>query len=129
MAWNARPEYEQRQQVISIDLVGGKVVRRMAPVERPASPDDEESIPAGRAVLEESSGNRGDSSGGGAFSKNPLLGALIKPVFDPKGKGVSHKGRKVNSTKWRRVQDDLDDNEDLILDGGVHGPVDEAQGT
>lgn len=128
MEWNARPEYEQRQQVISIDLVGGKVVRRMAPVERPASPDDEEVIPDGGAVLEETSGNRRGGSGG-AFSQNPLLGGLIKPVFDPKGKGAAHQGRKVDATKWRRVQDELDDNEGLILDGGVYGPVDEARGT
>ncbi|KAI8953158.1 C2HC5 finger protein [Xylaria longipes] len=119
MEWNARPDYEKRQQVVSIDLVRGKVIRKMAPVERPESPDDDVDEDNG-AVLEDTSGNRGAGSGG-AFSKNPLLGGLIKPVFDSKGKGGIREGRKVNATKWRRVQDDLDDNEGLILDGGVYG--------
>lgn len=39
MEWNARPEYEKRRQVVSIDLVGGKVIRKMALVERPKSPE------------------------------------------------------------------------------------------
>lgn len=134
MEWNARPEYEKRRQVLSIDLVGGKVVRKMAPVERPASPEEEGGAvlrtDGGAAALEETSGNRGGGNGnGGAFSKNPLLGGLIKPVFDAKGKGAAQEGRKSHATKWRRVQDDLDDNEGLILDGGVYGQVDEVQGT
>ncbi|KAI0418792.1 putative zinc finger motif, C2HC5-type-domain-containing protein [Xylaria grammica] len=120
MEWNARPDYEKRRQVVSIDLVGGKVVRKMAPVERPHSPDEEVIKDSGTA-LDEISGNRG--GGGGAFSKNPLLGGLIKPVFDVKGKGTAQEGRKANTMKWRRVQDDLDDNEDLILDGGLYGQV------
>ncbi|KAI0856837.1 C2HC5 finger protein [Xylaria cubensis] len=121
MEWNARPDYEKRRQVISIDLVQGKVVRKMAPVERPESPDDNDDVSkGGRAVSEETSGRQGTGNGG-AFSKNPLLGSLIKPVFDYKGKGGSSEGRKANAMKWRRVQDDLDDNEGLILDGGVYG--------
>lgn len=120
MEWNARPEYEKRRQVVSIDLVGGKVVRKMAPVERPESPDDDNDDvdkDDGAAVLGETSGNR-SAGNGGAFSKNPLLGGLIKPVFDSKGKGATREARKANATKWRRVQDDLNDNEGLILDGG-----------
>ncbi|KAI1294326.1 C2HC5 finger protein [Xylaria venustula] len=120
MEWNARPEYEKRRQVVSIDLVGGKVVRKMAPVERPESPTEEEIKIDNGPVLSETDGNRGRGAGG-AFSKNPLLGGLIKPVFDAKGKGAAQEGRKANSTKWRRVQDDLDDNEDVILDGGAYG--------
>ncbi|TRX93631.1 hypothetical protein FHL15_005603 [Xylaria flabelliformis] len=120
MEWNARPDYEKRRQVISIDLVQGKVVRKMAPVERPESPDDDDVNKGGGAVSEETSGRQGTGNGG-AFSKNPLLGGLIKPVFDYKGKSGSQEGRKANATKWRRVQDDLDDNEGLILDGGVYG--------
>ncbi|KYK60973.1 uncharacterized protein DCS_02113 [Drechmeria coniospora] len=38
MEWNAKPDYEKRRQVISIDLVGGKVVRKMAAIERPRQP-------------------------------------------------------------------------------------------
>lgn len=122
LEWNAKPEYEKRQQVLSIDLAGGKVIRRMAPVERPATPEsDEDYSPPElkRDVLKKTAGNRG--GGGGAFSGNPLLGSLIKPVFEIKGKGPELEGRASKKTGWRRVQNDLDDNEDIILDGGVYG--------
>jgi len=124
MEWNARPEYEKRRQVISIDVVRGKVVRKMAAVERPESPEEEDSHMTSESALKETDGNR-SSGNGGAFSKNPLLGGLIKPVYDSKGKGAAQEGRTANSTKWRRVQDDLDDNEGIILDGGVYGQADE----
>ncbi|OTA63268.1 zf-C2HC5-domain-containing protein, partial [Hypoxylon sp. EC38] len=117
MEWNARPDYEKRRQVVSIDLVGGKVVRKMAAVERPESPEDDAQI---NPILEETNGNRGGGTGG-AFSKNPLLGSLIKPVFNAKGKGGQLEGRDPRATRWRRVQDDLDDNEAVILDGGAYG--------
>ncbi|POS74863.1 hypothetical protein DHEL01_v206739 [Diaporthe helianthi] len=128
MEWNARPDYEKRQQVVSIDLVGGKVVKKFVAKERPATPDEErEDEPlgtgaaAGGGVLEETSANRRPGAGG-AFSRNPLLGGMIKPVYDAKGKGVALEGRKDKAaTRWRRVQDDLDDNEAIILDGGVYG--------
>lgn len=127
MEWNARPEYEKRRQVMSIDVVGGKVVRKMAPMERPATPEESEEedtyrTPSTKAnVLNETSGNRT----GGAFSSNPLLGSLMKPIFKAKGKDTSEDNveqrRRDRSTRWRRVQDDLDNNEDMILDGGVKG--------
>ncbi|KAK1759014.1 putative zinc finger motif, C2HC5-type-domain-containing protein [Echria macrotheca] len=119
MEWNALPEYEKRTQVVSIDLTGRKVFKKMAKIERPPSPtEDADEIP----ILRETSGNQGH---GGAFSRNPLLGSLIKPVFvvDEKGKGVELEGRKSDkNTRWRRVQDDLDDNAAIILDGGARGP-------
>ena len=119
MEWNARPDYEKRQQVLSIDLVGGKVVRKMVNVERPPSPQEPEPEASNETgpVLTERSGNAG-----GAFSRNPLLGGLIKPVFevDEKGKGKELEGRK-DKKGWRRVQMDIDDNEGVILDGGVYG--------
>ncbi|KAI0164581.1 zf-C2HC5-domain-containing protein [Xylariaceae sp. FL1272] len=120
MEWNARPDYEKRRQVVSIDLVGGKVVRKMAAIERPQSPNGEQPSVAHSPALEEINGNR-EKGNGGAFSKNPLLGSLIKPVFDVKGKGAEKEGRKAKTTKWRRVQDDLDNNEAVILDGGIYG--------
>lgn len=123
MEWNARPEYEKRQQVISIDLVGGKVVKKFMAKERPPTPDEEDYVNAG-GVLEETSSNRGNGGAGGAFSKNPLLGGMIKPVYDLKGKGEALEGRKDKTTRWRRVQDDLSDNEGIILDGGVYGGKD-----
>lgn len=119
MEWNARPDYEKRQQVVSIDLVGGKVVRKMMARDRPPTPPEEDEVTQGGALEEIDVNTR--SATGGAFSKNPLLGGMIKPVYDAKGKGVALEGRKDRATRWRRVQDDLDDNEAVILDGGVYG--------
>ncbi len=144
MEWNARPEYEKRQQVMSIDLVNGRVVRKMAPAERPRTPEETETetddggeepiLSRGAAALP--SGGRGT---GGAFSSNPLLGSLMKPVFKPaKGKETATatagenedvvagdkdaaRQRRAERKGWRRVQDDQDDNEGMILDGGIHG--------
>jgi hypothetical protein len=123
MEWNARPEYEKRRQVVSIDLVGRKVVKKMAAVERPPSPteDGNNGVDGQEAsVLADVDTNR-ETGSGGAFSRNPLLGGVIKPIYDAKGKGVELEGRKDKKTRWRRVQDDLDDNEAVILDGGVYG--------
>ncbi|KAK5115121.1 hypothetical protein LTR62_001818 [Meristemomyces frigidus] len=117
--WNARPEYEKRRVVASINVVGGKVVRRMAEVERPdfsqnsqdgAEENDDYQIPATAA-------GRGD--GGGAFSRNPLAAGLIRPLARvEEGKAVVRE----KETMWRRVQMDGDaDNEGWILDGGVYG--------
>jgi len=120
--WNARPEYEKRRQVVSIDVVRGKVVKRMAAVERPDfgssshPPSDEEEEAEVSNALAESSGN----AGGGTFSRNPLLGGLIRPVW--KGKDVvDGDEEKPKKKTWRRVQDDLEDNEGIILDGGAYG--------
>ncbi|KAI8956486.1 zf-C2HC5-domain-containing protein [Daldinia sp. FL1419] len=121
--WSARPDYEKRRQVISIDVVSGKVVRKMAAVERPKSPEDD--VRSDTVLQELNSTNHGNANrgygSGGAFSKNPLLGSLIKPVFDAKGKGSKLEGRDPKATRWRRMQDDLDNNEAVILDGGVFG--------
>lgn len=128
MEWNAQPDYEKRRQVVSIDLVGGRVVRKMAAMERPATPEDEIDSDADQEELGETSGNASEPfrEGGGAFSSNPLLGSLMRPVFEAKGKDKDMSGvrdREERRKGWRRVQDDLDDNEDVILDGGVYGHV------
>ncbi|PBP25585.1 C2HC5 finger protein [Diplocarpon rosae] len=122
---SARPEYEKRRQVVSIDLVKGKVVKKMAAVEKPLfqhvhSESEEEET--GDHPLAEVSGNAG--SGKGTFSKNPLLKGLIKPVWagSGTGRGKEVEGEPVVKIKtWSRVQDSLDDNEDVILDGGAYG--------
>ncbi|KAL4725633.1 hypothetical protein ACLX1H_007782 [Fusarium chlamydosporum] len=124
MEWNARPDYEKRKQVVSIDVVGGKVVRRMAAVERPVTPESEDEIvdEANYGTVDDASANKSLGRNGGAFSGNPLLGSLIKPVFDAKGKGAEVEGRESRRKKgWQRVQHDLDNNEGVILDGGVYG--------
>jgi hypothetical protein len=115
--WNARPEYEKRKVVASIDLAGGKIVRRMAATERPATPDSEDEPPEQTLAPVD---HGAISSGSGAFSKNPLLGGLIRPTI----KVEESKGKDKQSDRkqtWRRVQDDNDDNEQWILDGGVYG--------
>ncbi|KAF2809995.1 C2HC5 finger protein, partial [Mytilinidion resinicola] len=112
--WHARPEYEKRRAVVSIDLVGGKIVKRMAKMDRPQTPESEaEDEDEGVAEPVVSGGK------GGAFRQNPLLGSLIRPVarVDAKGKGVEREKKQT----WRRVQDDNNDNEQWILDGGVYG--------
>lgn len=121
--WNARPEYEKRRVVVSVDLVGGKAVRRMGEVERPREKDE---------VIADDQMAKGGKSGDGAFSRNPLLGDLIRPVWkrtlpdehtDSESKQEAEVEDKENAPKrgtWRRVQDDQEDNEALILDGGAY---------
>ncbi len=125
LEWNAKPEYEKRRQVLSLDLVGGKVVKRIGVVERERervpSSDDDGDDDVDETVLAKNTGNADRGHGKGAFSHNPLLGALIKPVYDSgKGKGIDTSGGERKKT-WRRVQDDYEDNEDIILDGGAFG--------
>jgi len=119
MEWNARPDWEKRRVVASIDVVGGKVVRKMAEVEKPQSDDDDDEQPAEDFVQPKAGSNR-DNGGSGAFSQNPLLGALIRPVARA-DKGKDKAAEKESRSTWRRVQDDNDDNEQWILDGGVYG--------
>ncbi|KAJ4297837.1 hypothetical protein N0V90_005733 [Kalmusia sp. IMI 367209] len=121
--WNARPEYEKRQVVASLDLVGGKIVKRYerTGAERPSTPDSEEELLEPAEVSDPSA----ISSGSGAFSRNPLLGRLIRPTIKVDGKGKDKEGARKQT--WRRVQDDNDDNEQWILDGGVYGGRPDAQ--
>jgi hypothetical protein len=118
--WNARPEYEKRTVVASIDLAGGRIMKKMAAVERPTTPEseDEPSYPV------KNTDNHAISSGGGAFSRNPLLGGLIRPTIKIDAKGKGKEGEKKQT--WRRVQDENDDNEQWILDGGVYGGQSES---
>lgn len=127
--WNARPEWEKRRVVVSIDVKGGKAVRRMADVEKPQQEEEPESVEGVEGGDE--GGRQGETEAGrkGALSRNPLLGGLIRPVW--KGKGVDNEGVREprERSTWRRVQDDNTDNEAWILDGGVYGgtSMDERQ--
>ncbi|KAI4249392.1 MAG: hypothetical protein LQ352_005673 [Teloschistes flavicans] len=121
--WNARPEWEKKKVVVSIDLKGGKAVRKMGVIERPA--DKEEA--AGETVEDVAESREGEKR---AFGRNPLMGGLIRPVW--KGKGEDQENgmedeRERQRSKWRRVQDDEDDNEAWILDGGVYGDHDDIE--
>lgn len=119
--WNARPEYEKRTMVASIDIVGGKAVRKMVPAERPAEPVEDDDAGAEDFAEVDRSAGKNSEGGSGAFSRNPLLGALIRPVARAeKGKDAAVEGGRGKSV-WRRVQDDRDDNEGIILDGGAYG--------
>jgi hypothetical protein len=120
--WNARPEYEKRKTVLSIGFEKGKVVKRMgvAAVEREkpkvVESDGEEEVE--ELPLSDVTGNKG----AGTFSRNPLLGGLIKPIYNSgKGKETDTGTGEVRKKTWRRVQDSLEDNEAIILDGGVFG--------
>jgi hypothetical protein len=107
--WNARPEWEKRRIVASIDVAGGKVVRKFEKTRRPQTPESggEDDGPLLAAP----------ASGHGGFGRNPLLDALIRPVakVDSAAEGPASK----SSERWRRVQDDNDDNERWILDGAL----------
>ncbi|MCJ1475479.1 hypothetical protein MMC13_004142 [Lambiella insularis] len=129
--WNARPEYEKRRVVVSVDLVGGKVVRRMGKVEREEleeQENEEENMIEG--LDSQTLAQQKEGKGTGAFGRNPLLGALIRPVW--KGKGAvgtqaAEKENRQQAPSWRRVQDDFEDNEAWILDGGVYGGREEER--
>ena len=130
--WNAKPEYEKRNVTLSLDVKGGKVTKRIAmaskKMEEAVVDDDMNTNGAIEVHHEEDGESRG---GTGAFGKNPLLGGLIRPKWEPKGKDkeVESDGEKENRVRstWRRVQDDNDDNEAWILDGGVYGGREEER--
>jgi hypothetical protein len=119
----AKPEYEKRKTIMSMSIKNGKLVKSIQKVNNASAPAQED-----EELVEEGSNHQpaGDSSrtaGGGAFSNNPLLlsGKLIRPVWKApaeKGKGKAEEERK---SVWRRVQDDNEDNEKWILDGGTVG--------
>ncbi|PLB49188.1 zf-C2HC5-domain-containing protein [Aspergillus steynii IBT 23096] len=124
MEERARPEWEKKQTVMSLDIKGGKLTRvyqSAGPAE--SSPSAEEQ--AEQALVEEAlSHGTGRTGSGEAFSHNPLLaaGGLVRPVWKgADGKQVESTARKDRKQTWRRVQDDNDDNEQWILDGGAHG--------
>ncbi|RVD81431.1 uncharacterized protein DFL_009295 [Arthrobotrys flagrans] len=128
LEWENRDEWEKRSVVVSIDLKGKRVEKRMGAIEKPKfeiEPEEEE----GDEVIPITA-----TTSSGTFSKNPLLAkGLIKPVWKPQ-KGTNDVegddiepsgdlgqwGKKLRSS-WRVVQDDMTDNEALILDGGRLG--------
>ncbi|KAJ5179381.1 hypothetical protein N7492_002591 [Penicillium capsulatum] len=114
----ARPEWEKKKTVMSLDIKGGKVRRVYHSAVAEPSPEPTEPEPVDADEPEE------PSQRGHAFSRNPLLaeGGLMRPVWRaPDGKNVDTSDRTERKQAWRRVQDDNDDNEKWILDGGLHG--------
>lgn len=119
MEEKARPEWEKKKSFMSLDIKGGKVRRVYHTAAAESTPETSEPEP-----VEDTEADAPPPSGGHAFSKNPLLaaGGLMRPVWKaPDGKAVDPAERTERKQTWRRVQDDNDDNEQWILDGGMHG--------
>ncbi|KAJ5305711.1 hypothetical protein PENANT_c041G04094 [Penicillium antarcticum] len=117
MEEKARPEWEKKKTVMSLDIKGGKVRRVYHNAAADSTPEASEPEPAEEAATELPRGEH-------AFSRNPLLaaGGLLRPVWKaPEGKKPEAVEQTERKSTWRRVQDDNDDNEQWILDGGVHG--------
>lgn len=118
MEEKARPEWEKKKSFMSLDIKGGKVRRVYHTAVAESTPEASEPEPV------EDTETDAPPSRGHAFSKNPLLaaGGLMRPVWKaPEGKTVEQNERAERKQTWRRVQDDNDDNEQWILDGGMHG--------
>jgi len=124
-----RPEWEKKKTVMSMSIKNGKLVKTYGR-EKAALLDQKDEAPdADPGEGESDATNQHLSVGGkGAFSDNPLLatGKLIRPLWKAaedsgKGKGRDLEGGASRPSVWRRVQDDNDDNEQWILDGGLHG--------
>jgi Putative zinc finger motif, C2HC5-type len=125
-----RPEWEKKRTVMSIGFRNGKLVKTYGKENTPLLAKD-------GPVEEIDVGDYGDADhqrlsvgGSGAFSNNPLLkgGKLIRPMWKPaedsgKGKEKMEELEVAGERKsvWRRVQDDYEDNEEWILDGGLRG--------
>lgn len=115
-----RPEWEKKRTVMSMSVRAGKLVKTYERVQAPKQQMEEEIV----AEEEVRDDERQQLGGSGAFSNNPLLasGKLIRPVWKSiEGKDASGKAPREKKSVWRRVQDDNEDNEQWILDGGLRG--------
>ncbi|EGE06453.1 C2HC5 finger protein [Trichophyton equinum CBS 127.97] len=105
-------------------LKKGKLVKTYEKAEQPREEDTGADANAEEAV-EDTTESPGLSVGEGTFSNNPLLkgAGLVRPTWKPSGEGSDKPPvrRREQKQTWRRVQDDNDDNEQWILDGGLHG--------
>lgn len=123
MEEKAKPEWEKKKTFMSLDIKGGRVVRSyQATSSTPATPDETEVEDSALRSLEQE--YEMDGSKRAAFSKNPLLasGGLMRPMWKgPSDRVIDGEKNKEVRRAWRRVQDDNDDNEQWILDGGAHG--------
>lgn len=120
---DSKPDWEKKRMVMSMSVKNGKLVktyeRQKAPTMLSTEVDEDKATTATEADEESL-----HLSGTGAFSNNPLLasGQLIRPVWKPKdGSEAAGKATRERKSVWRRVQDDSEDNEQWILDGGLRG--------
>lgn len=127
----AKPEYEKRQTIMSMSIKNGKLVKTIQKVNTPSAPAQEEEV-AEEEASHQPGGKSSRASALGTIGNNPLLasGKLIRPVWkgpdDDGGKGKSVEKSERKSV-WRRVQDDNEDNEQWILDGGTQGFGDKSK--
>ena len=124
-----RPDWEKKRTVMSMSIRNGKLVRTYDTVQSTASQEAEETEDGEEAVA---GGDQTEveyasrSAMGKGLSQNPLLsgGGLIRPIWkgqdDAEAKGKAREASERPET-WRRVQDEKDDNEQWILDGGING--------
>ena len=116
-----RPEWERKKTVMSMSVRNGKLIKTFEKVKTsmPKTEVEEEIVEEGHKRDEE----RQQLSGKGAFSNNPLLvsGQLIRPIWQPKDHDAKEGKQRERKSVWRRVQDDTEDNEQWILDGGLKG--------
>ena len=118
--WNSRQDYEKRKMVMSIDVKGGKAVKRMQEISRDETEMDTEDEADWPQTPDE------HTSTGAGFARNPLLGELIRPVYQADGAEKGKDKARERQHIWRRVQDDNEDNEQWILDGGAYGDRDKT---
>lgn len=117
-----KPEWEKKKTIMSMSIRNGKLVRTYEKIQKDAPQESEEAEDVENLDHEDA----GKSRPSAGLSQNPLLsgGGLIRPVWkapdDQKGKQKAREEAERRQT-WRRVQDDNVDNEQWILDGGVHG--------
>ena len=124
-----RPEWERKKTVMSMSIKNGKLVKTFEKAQAPSKVEQEVMLDSEEDIREDASQHLSTGTGG-AFSNNPLLqsGKLIRPIWKPQD-GDSGKGKvradgedgKPRKSVWRRVQDDNEDNEQWILDGGLRG--------
>lgn len=125
-----KPEWEKKKTVLSMSFKGGKVFSTYQNVKKPSvTKEDEGEGQSSKAIAGSSqpaTATEEGKTGGLKLSRNPLLagGGLIGPVWkradSADNKGKEEQGPERQSV-WRRVQDDNDDNEHWILDGGFRG--------
>jgi hypothetical protein len=128
----ARPEWERKTMVMSVDIQKGRVIRSYEKVRTSDSAASSDISTPDNDVSQDLS-NTADGRSGDVFSRNPLLasGGLTRPIWsshetdgENKNKDTVY-GKKDQQRdakqRWRRVQDDDDNNEQWILDGGLRG--------
>ena len=134
-----RPEWEKKKTVMSMSIKNGKLMRTyetvQATVEGTEGEDELDEADITEVLADDHSVS---NPGQGAFSHNPLLanGQLSRPIWKAlKGESSEEKGKAKGAGagvrdrpgRWRRVQDDDEDNEQWILDGGTRAMEEKAR--